>query len=108
MRRRRRQRPRCSLFDMAINPMTRCVACLPTCPDARTAREHQCMPLQLTHAHMNAGGPQAMATALQTIGKFIIRKKVGEQDQIFGRCGCMALSAEPCPAGALGRNKAVP
>lgn len=27
-----------------------------------------------------------MATALQTIGKFIVKKKVGEQDQIFGRC----------------------
>lgn len=27
---------------------------------------------------------QAMATALSTIGKFIIRKKVGEKDQIFG------------------------
>jgi len=36
---------------------------------------------------------QAMATALQTIGKFVIRKKVGEQDQIFGRCGRMACSA---------------
>ena len=31
-------------------------------------------------------GRQAMATALQTIGKFIVKKKVGEQDQIFGRC----------------------
>ncbi|KAK9803619.1 hypothetical protein WJX72_005685 [[Myrmecia] bisecta] len=27
---------------------------------------------------------QAMATALQTIGKFTIRKKTGEKDQIFG------------------------
>lgn len=27
---------------------------------------------------------QAMATALSTIGKFIIKKKVGEEDQIFG------------------------
>jgi large subunit ribosomal protein L9 len=27
---------------------------------------------------------QAMATALSTIGKFIIKKKVGEGDQIFG------------------------
>jgi large subunit ribosomal protein L9 len=27
---------------------------------------------------------QAMATALATIGKFVIRKKVGEKDQIFG------------------------
>lgn len=27
---------------------------------------------------------QAMATALATIGKFIIRKKVGEKEQIFG------------------------
>jgi large subunit ribosomal protein L9 len=27
---------------------------------------------------------QAMATALATIGKFIIKKKVGEADQIFG------------------------
>ncbi|KAK9831994.1 hypothetical protein WJX81_006960 [Elliptochloris bilobata] len=27
---------------------------------------------------------KAMATALQTIGKFIVKKKVGEQDQIFG------------------------
>lgn len=27
---------------------------------------------------------QAMATALSTIGKFIIKKKVGEKDQIFG------------------------
>jgi large subunit ribosomal protein L9 len=30
---------------------------------------------------------RAMAIALQTIGKFIIKKKVGENDQIFGRCG---------------------
>lgn len=28
---------------------------------------------------------QALATALATIGKFIIKKKVGENDQIFGR-----------------------
>ena len=28
---------------------------------------------------------KAMAVALQTIGKFIVRKKVGENDQIFGR-----------------------
>jgi large subunit ribosomal protein L9 len=27
---------------------------------------------------------QAMATALSTIGKFIIKKKIGEEDQIFG------------------------
>ena len=27
---------------------------------------------------------QAMSTALSTIGKFIIKKKVGEKDQIFG------------------------
>lgn len=29
---------------------------------------------------------EAMATALRTIGKFVIKKKVGENDQIFGRC----------------------
>jgi len=29
---------------------------------------------------------RAMATALSTIGKFTIKKKVGEKDQIFGRC----------------------
>ena len=28
-----------------------------------------------------------MATALQTIGKFTIKKKVGEKDSIFGRSG---------------------
>lgn len=28
---------------------------------------------------------KAMAVALQTIGKFTIRKKVGENDKIFGR-----------------------
>ena len=28
---------------------------------------------------------KAMAIALQTIGKFVIRKKVGESNQIFGR-----------------------
>ena len=28
---------------------------------------------------------KAMAIALQTIGKFIIKKKVGESDQIYGR-----------------------
>lgn len=31
------------------------------------------------------GAWQAMATALQTIGKFVVKKKVGEQEQIFGR-----------------------
>lgn len=29
---------------------------------------------------------EAMATALRTIGKFVIKKKVGENEQIFGRC----------------------
>ena len=29
---------------------------------------------------------QALANALATIGKFIIKKKVGEKDQIYGRC----------------------
>ncbi len=28
---------------------------------------------------------KAMAVALQTIGKFVIKKKVGENDKIFGR-----------------------
>ncbi len=28
---------------------------------------------------------KAMAIALQTINKFIIKKKVGENDQIYGR-----------------------
>lgn len=28
---------------------------------------------------------EAMATALRTIGKFIIKKKVGDNEQIFGR-----------------------
>ncbi len=28
---------------------------------------------------------QAMAIALSTIGKFVIKKKVGEEDKIFGR-----------------------
>ena len=28
---------------------------------------------------------RAMAVALQTIGKFIVKKKVGENDKIFGR-----------------------
>lgn len=28
---------------------------------------------------------KAMAIALQTIGKFVIKKKVGESDQIYGR-----------------------
>ena len=28
---------------------------------------------------------KAMAVALQTIGKFIVKKKVGENDKIFGR-----------------------
>ena len=27
-----------------------------------------------------------MAVALQTIGKFVVKKKVGENDKIFGRC----------------------
>ena len=29
---------------------------------------------------------KAMAVALQTIGKFVVKKKVGENDKIFGRC----------------------
>lgn len=28
---------------------------------------------------------KAMAIALQTIGKFVIKKKVGDSNQIFGR-----------------------
>ena len=28
---------------------------------------------------------KAMAVALQTIGKFVVRKKIGENDKIFGR-----------------------
>ena len=28
---------------------------------------------------------KAMAVALQTIGKFVVKKKVGENDKIFGR-----------------------
>ena len=39
---------------------------------------------------------QAMATALQTIGKFIVKKKVGEQDQIFGRC--VTVNFPPLPS----------
>lgn len=31
---------------------------------------------------------QAMATALQTIGKFKVKKKAGAADSIFGRYGC--------------------
>lgn len=30
---------------------------------------------------------QAMATALQTIGKFTIRKRSGDKESIFGRYG---------------------
>jgi len=48
---------------------------------------------------------QAMATALQTIGKFVIRKKVGEQDQIFGRCGRMACSAVAAPVEQPGTGQ---
>ena len=29
---------------------------------------------------------QAFAGALSTIGKFMIKKKVGDKDQIYGRC----------------------
>lgn len=46
---------------------------------------------------------KAMAIALQTIGKFIIKKKVGENDQIFGRCepsklhSCSHAKLTDCP-----------
>ena len=34
---------------------------------------------------------KAMAIALQTIGKFVIKKKVGESDQIYGRSASAGL-----------------
>jgi ribosomal protein L9 len=40
---------------------------------------------------------QAMATALATIGKFIIKKKVGDKGQIFGRCDDAQRSAADRP-----------
>jgi large subunit ribosomal protein L9 len=37
-----------------------------------------------------------MAIALSTIGKFIIKKKVGEEDRIFGRCVSSPLYVRKC------------
>ena len=38
-----------------------------------------------------------MAVALQTIGKFAVKKKVGENDKIFGRYeGCRKTLTCPC------------
>jgi len=47
----------------------------------------QCMSTAWSHVQTGIclGAWQAMATALQTIGKFVVKKKVGEQEQIFGR-----------------------
>ena len=43
---------------------------------------------------------KAMAVALQTIGKFVVKKKVGENDKIFGRCGgCKKNLTCPCHVG---------
>lgn len=39
---------------------------------------------------------QAMATALQTIGKFVIKKRSGDKESIFGRYG-RALVARSSP-----------
>lgn len=43
---------------------------------------------------------QAMATALQTIGKFTIRKRSGDKESIFGRYGRTHIltSLHPCLA----------
>ena len=47
----------------------------------------RCMSTARSHIQTGVffGAWQAMATALQTIGKFVVKKKVGEQEQIFGR-----------------------
>lgn len=44
---------------------------------------------------------KAFATALQTIGKFMIKKKTGDKDQIYGRCVARGtpLRAEASTAG---------
>ena len=43
---------------------------------------------------------KAMAVALQTIGKFVVKKKVGENDKIFGRCeSCNKSLRCPCHIG---------
>ena len=42
---------------------------------------------------------KAMAVALQTIGKFVIKKKVGEGNKIFGRwglCGVVQRNDQQC------------
>ena len=39
---------------------------------------------------------KAMAVALQTIGKFVVKKKVGENDKIFGRCELVYVSMPHC------------
>lgn len=44
---------------------------------------------------------QAMATALQTIGKFTIRKRSGDKESIFGRCGRVSVvTSLPLPFAA--------
>ena len=48
---------------------------------------------------------KAMAIALQTIGKFIIKKKVGESNQIFGRWAILQPRMQGCGSMAEARGR---